>query len=195
MGMSGVADVEELLPFVQPAHHVALLTALCRADRMLDARDRVAEHRTALRKAARRTPILQACELMDDADEAASRGDVEVALELVARAIPLWPHYVCWFVRQPYTLEEVRHDPRLGAHIADARVEWARRAGAPGYDPTAGAAPTAYVGMELASARERGYVRPASHASWRSLSVQVLTVAGTLALLVWWTWRFFLAGG
>jgi hypothetical protein len=60
--------------------------------------------------------------------------------------------------------------------------------------PDAGAPPSAFVAMELTVAEEHGYTRPAAASSRRALAMQGMTLAGTLLLLVLWTWQFFLAG-
>lgn len=193
---AGMADVEALLPFVQPAHHVSLLAALCRADRMLGDEPQAQKHLAALKRAAGRNLSFQARVLVEEADERASAGDNEAALQLLQRATELAPHYVWWFAHQPHTLIELHSDRQLHELLARARAAWTRNAGGATGDraPEYGAAPAAYVAMELAAAQERGYVRPAPHASRRALTVQMLTVACTLGLLVWWTWRFFLSG-
>jgi tetratricopeptide (TPR) repeat protein len=196
MAQSGMADIEALLPYVQPAHHVALLAALCRADRALSDDERARVHLAALRKAAGHNPLLQAYMLLEEADARASWGDVDGAFGLLEQASQLAPHLACWFVQQPYTLDELMGDPQLPDLVDRAHSEWVRRAGADSarLAPDQGAAPPAYVAMELAGAQQRASIRPAPHASWQALVVQVTTVGATLALLVWWTWTFFLSG-
>jgi tetratricopeptide (TPR) repeat protein len=195
MAQAGMADVEALLPFVRPAHHVALLAALCRAEHTLDDTKRAQKHLAMIRRAAQRTPLLQAQALLEEADGLATGDDTAraQARELLEHAIQLAPHYVCWFLQQPYTLHELRDEPQF-AQLADrARADWVRAVG-PARLPEQGAPPPTFVAVELAAAQQHGYVRPAPSASWRALVVQALTLAGTLALLVWWTWRFFLVG-
>ena len=194
---SGMADIEALLPYVQPAHHVALLAALCRADRALGDDAQARAHLAALRKAAGRNPLLQAYVLLEEADARASWGDVDGAFTLLEQASHLATHLACWFAQQPYVLDELMSDPRLLNLMDRARSEWMRRAEGAENErlaPDQGAAPPAYVAMELASAQQRGLARPAPHASWQALAVQVTTLGATLALLVWWTWTFFLSG-
>lgn len=193
--LTGIADVEALLPFVQPAHHVALLAALCRAERLLGERAAAHTHLAALRKAGEKTAQLRAQVLLEEADAAASAGAIEQALVLLRQATQAAPHLVCWYVTQPYTFDRLRADRRFRQMVREARAEWIRTASTQGHAPDDGAASVAYVAMELAAAQERGSIRPAPHASQRALIVQALTLAGTLALLVWWTWRFFLSGG
>lgn len=196
MAQAGVADIEALLPLVQPAHHVALLAVLCRIERALDNAALADTHLATLRRVARRNPLLRAYALLEEADELATGEEDEraQAFELLERAIQLAPHYACWYVTQPFTVHELRDEPRFTLLVEWARTIWSRNTGSGGQLPDQGAPPTAFVAMELAMAQQRGYVRPAPHASRRALAVQVLTLAGTLALLVCWTWRFFLQG-
>jgi tetratricopeptide (TPR) repeat protein len=195
LAQAGMADIEALLPFVQPAHHVALLAALCRAERTLDDITHARRHLAALQQAARRDPMLQAQAMLEEADGLAtgSGEDRVQALDLLAHAIQLAPHYVCWFLAQPHTLLELRDEPQLASLAARARANWLVACGSMGA-PEAGAPPATFVAVELSAAQARGYVRPAPYASWRALVVQVLALAGTLTLLIWWTWRFFLVG-
>jgi tetratricopeptide (TPR) repeat protein len=195
LAQAGMADVEALLPFVRPTHHVALLTALCRAERTLDDFAQAHKHLAMLRRAARRNPLLQAQALLEAADGLATGDDAErgQAYALLEQAIQLAPHYVCWFLTQPLTLHELRGDPHFAQLAQRAREDWVRAANSP-LPPEQGAPPPTFVAVELAAVRERGYVRPAPAASWRALVAQALTLGGTLALMVWWTWRFFLLG-
>ena len=196
MAQAGMADVEALLPFVRPAHHVALLAALCRAERALDDATQAQKHLAMLRRAARRNPLLQAQALLEEADGLATGDDTAraQARELLDRAVQLAPHYVCWFLQQPYTLHELRGEPQFAQLAQRARADWVRAVAVTARLPEQGAPPATFVAVELAAAQQRGYVRPAPSASRSALVVQALTLAGTLALLVWWTWRFFLVG-
>jgi tetratricopeptide (TPR) repeat protein len=192
---AGLADISALLPFVQPAHHAALLAALARAERGLDHFKAAHERLIALRRVTRRNPVLQAQALLEEADalaqcDPAGRDAAFVALEA---AIERGPQAVCWFLEQPYTLHELRDDPRFAPLAARARAEWLRLA-ASRVPPDAGAPPSAFVAMELTVAEEHGYTRPAAASSRRALAMQGMTLAGTLLLLVLWTWQFFLAG-
>jgi tetratricopeptide (TPR) repeat protein len=193
---AGLSDVEALLPFVQPAHQAALLAALCRAERELGETTQAEKHLRALRRVAHHNPLLRAEALMEEADTLAS-GPVPTRLEALDRmvsAAALAPHYVCWYLQQPTTLFEVRGEPIYHATLATAREAWLRtlpptEAGADG-----GAPSPVHVAVELATAEERGYSRPAHHAIWATLIVQAGAMLATLGLLVWWTWRFFLQG-
>jgi hypothetical protein len=54
------------------------------------------------------------------------------------------------------------------------------------------APPADLVAMMLAEAEHAARPRPAPQSSREALLMQVLTLGGTFALLIWWTWRFFL---
>jgi hypothetical protein len=101
---------------------------------------------------------------------------------------------VCWYLAQPYALYEVRDDLRFPHLAGRARSEWLRVAAWGAAAPDEGAPPKPFVAMELAIAADKGYAKPAAHASRRALAAQGITLAGTLLLLVLWTWQFFLAG-
>jgi tetratricopeptide (TPR) repeat protein len=190
---AGLADVEALLPFVRKSHHLALLAVRCQADRMLRNTAQAERDLEAMRKVAERNPALQADVLLEEADVASSVGNNVAALAALRRAIGLAPHVASWYATQPHTFQELRGDAQLDAALAEARAEWCRVTGSTA--PEAGAAPPAYVAAEIAAAANRAHASPAKHASQRALVVQALTLAGTLALLVWWTWHFFLSPG
>jgi hypothetical protein len=153
-----------------------------------------AEHDLAtMRKVAGTHTLSQASVHLEQADMASAAGDTEQALEWLGRAAVLAPHLVCWYANQPHTFQEVRGDARFAATLAEARTLWHERTGLAA--PESGAAPSAYVAMEVAAPADRAHARPARHASWRALLVQAMTLAGTLLLLVWWTWHFFLTPG
>lgn len=190
---AGLADIEALLPFAQAAHHAALLAARCQAGRMLRNLPQAERDLAALRKVAGKNPLLQASVWLEAADVASAAGDATGALDGLRRAIGLAPHLACWYASQPHTFQEVRGEASLRAALAQARGLWQARTGLA--VPESGAAPPAYVAMEVAAPPERAHARPAGHASWQALLVQGMTLAGTLLLLVWWTWHFFLTPG
>lgn len=196
LAIAGLSDISALLPFVQPAHHVALMASLCRAERSLNETAHTRARLRTMRRLARHNAMLRALALMEEADsfapaEGAEREQVFGAVE---QAIWLAPHVVCWYLAQPYTLYEVREDLRYPHLAGRARAEWLRVAARGTAAPDQGAPPKAFVVMELAIAADKGYARPAAHASRRALAAQGITLACTLLLLVLWTWQFFLAG-
>jgi tetratricopeptide (TPR) repeat protein len=193
---SGLSDVEALLPFVQPAHQAALLAALCRAERELGEATQAAKHLRALRRAGRHNPLLQAQALMEEADALASGAESTrlEALERMSRAASLAPHYVCWYLSQPATLYEVRGEAMYRATLETARATWQRALPPAEAAAQAGAPSRVHIAIELAAAAARGYSRPARHASWAALVIQACALVGTLGLLIWWTWRFFILG-
>jgi tetratricopeptide (TPR) repeat protein len=190
---AGLADMEALLPFARKAHHVALLAARCQADRMLRDMPQAAHDLATMRKGAGTNAVLQASVALEQADTASSMGNTDEALAALRRAIVLAPHGAAWYASQPHTFQELRGDARFEAALAQARETWREHAGP--LTPEQGAAPPAYIAIELAAPPHRAHARPARHASWRALLTQALTLGGTLALLVWWTWHFFLSAG
>jgi tetratricopeptide (TPR) repeat protein len=190
---AGLADVEVLLPFARTAHHVALLATRCQADRMLRNVPQAERDLSAMRKVAGRNDVLQSNVYLEQADMASSLGNSTDALVALRRAIALAPHAACWYASQPHTFQELRGIPTFDAALVEAREAWSQRTGLA--EPERGAAPPAYIAGEIAAAPERAHARPARHASWRALVVQGATLAGTLALLIWWTWHFFLTPG
>lgn len=196
LATAGLSDIGALLPFVQRAHHMTLIAALCRAERALNQTAQTRARLRTMRRLARRDAALRALALMEEADSfaPAEGAEREQAFRAFEQAIWLAPHVVCWYLAQPYTLYEMREDVRY-AHLAGrARAEWLGAATRGGVAPDEGAPPTAYVAMELDIATEKGYAKPAAHASRRALAAQGITLAGTLLLLVLWTWQFFLSG-
>lgn len=196
LASAGLNDISALLPFVQPAHHVALLAALCRAERALDQTSATGDRLRTLQHLARRNPMLLAMALMEEVDSfAPAEGSArEQAFATLEKAVWLAPHVVCWYLAQPFALYEMRDDMRF-AHLAEqAHSEWVRLATRDDVAPDVGAPPAAFVDVELAIAEEAGFAKPAAHASRRALAAQGITLAGTLLLLVLWTWQFFLLG-
>lgn len=192
---AGLSDVEALLPLVQPEHHAALLAALARAERDLGRQPRARAHLRTLNRLARSDRLIRAEALAEEADALAG-GDAAArlrALMLIDEAAHVAPHYVCWYASQPDAWYEVRTDPRFAVVLERAQIAWTRAAGHPASPPEQGAPPATFVAMELAAARDRGYARPAPRIDVGALAAQLITLGGTLALLVWWTWRFFLA--
>lgn len=196
LATAGLNDIGALLPFVQPAHHMALIAAACRAERALNQTAHTRSRLRVLHRLGRRNQTLQAMALMEEADSfaPAEGADQEQAFSAFERAIWLAPHVVCWYLAQPYTLYEMRDDVRFTHLAGRARAEWVRAATLHGTAPELGAPPKPFVAMELSIAADTGYAKPASHSSRRALATQGITLAGTLLLLVLWTWQFFLSG-
>lgn len=195
LASAGLADISALFPFVQPTHHAALLAALARAERALEHCQAAQRRLVELRRVVRSNPVLQAQAWLEEADALAQCAPTrqDEAFAALEQAIAHDPRAVCWFLAQPQTLHELRDDPRFAPLAARARAEWMACATA-GVAPDAGAPPPAFVAVELAVAEEHGFARPAAASSRRALALQGITLAGTLLLLVLWTWRFFLAG-
>jgi hypothetical protein len=105
---------------------------------------------------------------------------------LLASALELAPSYVHWFLTQPGTFLRLAEDERLikERNTANAYFEETAQS-APGIEA---------VAMALAVAQRNARPRPAPQASREALLVQVITLGGTFALLLLWTWHFYLAG-
>jgi hypothetical protein len=146
-----------------------------------------------MRQVAGRNPLLQASVLLEEADMASSEGEASKALHALQRASVLAPQAVWWYAQQRHAFQELRGRQEFEAAVQEARAEWCKRTGRAA--PERGAAPPTYVAAALAMAPEKTHARPARHSSWRALVVQGLTLTGTLALLLWWTWHFFLSPG
>ncbi|HEY7834072.1 MAG TPA: tetratricopeptide repeat protein [Ktedonobacterales bacterium] len=199
LAVAGLNDISALLPFVNAAHHVALVAALCRAERALNETTPIPARLRMLQRLARHNPLLRAQALMEEADSfapAVSADSREHARVFGAfeHAIALAPHAVCWYLAQPYTLYEVRDDPGFEPLASQAHTEWLRQGTCVGVAPDAGAPPAPFIEVELSIAAERGYAKPTPHSSRRALAAQGVTLAGTLLLLAMWTWQFFLVG-
>jgi tetratricopeptide (TPR) repeat protein len=195
LATAGLEDVRALLPYVRPEHYVLCLAAHSRALRRdADAGNggpkRVllaARALSDLRRAALKHPRLRAVASLESADELS--GDPEAASqtsELIALALDADTPFVYWYITQPGTLAEQRDTERIAAldQAAQQRII--------GMDATAPSPEE--VTAALATAAQAGHPRPAPQASWLALAVQIVTLASTVALLVLWTWRFFLYG-
>jgi hypothetical protein len=190
---AGLADIEALLPFVQSAHYVAVLAALCRAERLLDHHAPAKRHLATLRKAARGSPSLMVWDHLQHADAQASSGDRDGALRQLDLAMEAAPHATSWFIAQSGTLVSLREEPEFSVMAERAQARWHAQAGLPPGAPESSAALETDVARVLASARILGVARPARHASMGAMLAQGLTLASTLAMLAWWMWRFFLS--
>ncbi len=195
LARAGLEDVRALLPYVRPDHHVLCLAALsralrreCRAGTGGPKRMQLAARTLAdLRRAAIRHPRLRAVTSLESADELSAEPETaSQAGDLVALALDADAAFVYWYVTQPETLSSLRGSERFDAldRSARQRIE--------GMD--AAAAPPERVEAALATAELEGRARPAPQASWLALAVQIVTLTSTVALLVLWTWRFFLYG-
>ena len=140
-----------------------------------------------LRRAATKHPRLRAVTSLESADELSAEPEAASQTgELVALALDSDAPFVYWYVAQPQTLVGLRGSERFDALARAARQRIA------GMD--AAAPPPEQVEAALATAELEGRARPAPQASWLALAVQIVTLTSTVALLVLWTWRFFLYG-
>ena len=93
-----------------------------------------------------------------------------------------------WYLGQPGALRGLSDDQRLPLFVATVK--------APLMAEHPFAAPDrAAVAGALTVARRDGSSRPAPQSSRAALIAQLLTLAATVAVLVWWALRFYLIGG
>lgn len=188
LARAGLADVQALLPLVKPEHHVANLVALARAERAQDEQALASELLRDVRQVGSQSPVLRAVALLEEAEDL---GDApkerERAFTLLAEATQRWPSYTNWYVSQPNTLPRLREDERFAPYLEAATADLARQREAA---PSAEAVATV---LELAE--KEASARPGKQSSRAAIALQVLTLAGTLVLLLVWTWRFFVLAG
>jgi tetratricopeptide (TPR) repeat protein len=187
LAQAGRQDARSLLPLVRPEHYALCLAALSRALRLQEKQRVAARYLDDLRDAGKGRRGLRAVALVEDADRLADTPeDQERAFVLLTEAFDEWPDYVLWYVTQPGRLAALRADERFAAtdRKAAERLEKLVQQ-APTLDD---------VTQALAVARTDASPRPARQSSWRALVMQVATLSGTLLLLLWWAWRFFLSG-
>lgn len=184
LARAGLADARALLPLIRPEPYAFCLVALSRASLAQDRKEGAEDALRDLRVAGQSAVFVRAMALaeeisgLDDTPENRER-----ALTLLTNAFELAPDYIYWYVTQPDTLTLLRDDDRFKRIRADAYARFA---------DFATSAPTLeIVALSLASAQKAAHTRPAVQASRGALLMQVLTLAGTFALLIWWAWRFF----
>ncbi|MGH2515806.1 MAG: tetratricopeptide repeat protein [Ktedonobacterales bacterium] len=187
LAQAGRIDARSLLPLVRPEHYALCLAALSRALRV-QGKWKLATHvANDLRDACKGRQALRAIALVEDADRLPNTEDNRLnAFARLAAALEYSPSYVLWYVTQPCTLTALRGDARFATmemKAAERAEKLAQRT-----------PPLEDVMRALAAARADASPRPARQSSWRALVMQIATLSGTLALLVWWAWRFFLAG-
>jgi tetratricopeptide (TPR) repeat protein len=187
LARAGLTDVKALIPLVKPEHHVLCLAILCRAQRALGEQDEVRAILGDLRRAAGANPILQAMGVMEEIDGLADTPQArDRGFDLLEGSYEVAPHYALWYVTQPGVLTYLRGDGRFLAYLDQATAEFQRfSVSAPGTETTREA---------LEKAALSATPSPARQSSQSALLAQVLTLAGTLLLLLVWIWRFFIAG-
>jgi hypothetical protein len=180
-------DARSLLPLVRPEQFAICLATLSRAERTLGRREEAERRLLELRKSIHKSSFLHAIAMIEEADaHCETEEERGRAWGLIFAARGLAPDYTYWFALQPGTFAALRGDARLTDLVAAAErrfAEFARRA--PGM---------AVVEKALAFATRTGTSRPAAQSSREALLAQVFTLGGTFALLLFWTWRFFLSG-
>lgn len=181
-------DVRTLLPLVRPARYALGLTALVRAERMQGKQAQALQYLEDLMRTGRQDASVRPIVLVEEAEMiASSETDAERAMKSLERATELAPDYVAWYVSQAGTFPALRNAPRFATQL-----QWAaqRIASQVAVSPSPEA-----VASVLASAGRQASGRPTHQSSVAALVVQVITLVATLALLIFWTWHFFVAGG
>ncbi|MGZ3602108.1 MAG: hypothetical protein ACXWQ5_21090 [Ktedonobacterales bacterium] len=190
LARAGAEDASALIPLVRTEYYAMCLAVASRSIRLLGRKDQAKRYLGELRKVTRTSPFTRCLALIEEADGMAARGDAaELApriFELLASAQELAPSYVSWYLTQPGTF----------VHLADnERIIKERNAASAYFQEMTPAAPGIEdVAMALAVAQRNAHPRPAPQASREALLVQVITLSGTFALLLLWTWHFYLSG-
>ncbi|MBF6591155.1 MAG: hypothetical protein IVW57_11600 [Ktedonobacterales bacterium] len=188
LARASLTDIETLLPLMHPEHHVACLAALCRAERMQGNQEAAEVTLTQLRRMAGRRPDLRAIALAEVADSVSTTStERDRAFALLDQARALSSRYVAWYLEQPGTLESLYDDQRLPLLAAATKAPQL-------HHPPPPAPGIAQVAMTLAAAQRQGTPRPAPQSSRGALVTQLLTLSGTIGLLIWWAVRFYLTG-
>ncbi|HEX3269961.1 MAG TPA: hypothetical protein VHR15_04870 [Ktedonobacterales bacterium] len=187
LARAGLTDVKALLPLVKPEHHTFCLAILCRAQRMQGEREEQHAILGDLRRAAGANPVLQVIGLMEEIDglpdtpQGHDRG-----FDLLEASHEVAPHYVLWYITQPGVLTNLRGDRRFLPYLEQATEEFQR------FAERAPSSETTHDALEKAALTATP--SPARQSSQAALLAQVLTLSGTLLLLLLWIWRFFIAG-
>lgn len=184
LAQAGRSDGRALQPLTHPEHYALCLAALCRAQREQGKSEEADRYLRDLRETARGRAPLRGMVLVEEAEQLAALGDQAEAFKLLAGAFDLAPDYVFWYVMQPGTFAALRLDSRFAQAHGGAAAHFAGLA--------AKAPDVEFVALALASAQQYAHARPAILSSRSALAMQVATLLGTLLLLLWWTWRFFL---
>lgn len=190
MASAGAEDASALQPLVRTEYYAMCLAAASRSMRMLGRRDAAKRYLDELRKVTRTSPFTRCMALVEEADGMAARGDAADqaprVFELLESAKALAPSYVYWYLSQPGTFVRLADDERLIKERVAATAYLQEMApAAPSVD---------VITMALTAAQHNARPRPAPQASREALMVQVITLSGTFALLLLWTWHFYLVG-
>src|SRR5262249_50878878 len=106
--------------------------------------------------------------------------------DLLEGSFEIAPHYVLWYITQPGVLTHLRGDRRFLPYLDQATQEFKR------FSERAPSGEITRSALEKASLTATP--NPARQSSQSALLAQVLTLSGTLLLLLLWIWRFFVAG-
>lgn len=176
-------DIQALTPYVRRENHAASLSALCRAQRALGMTHRAAATRERLRRIAKGSSELTASLLLEEAGFHTE--DPLSAAELVTRARATDPIYTGWYLAQPGALEFLRATPGIAPLVAQSEQNIAQMSAQTPDDDV--------IHRMLRSLRPIAHARPMRQSSGAALATQIITLGGTLALLLFWMWRFFIS--
>lgn len=186
LARAGLSDARALLPLVRAEPYALCLLALARAERAQGRKPAAERTVRELHQAGRRSSLVRAMALCEEVSGLVDTNEQrEAGLALIADAARLAPGFVHWYLTQPDTCTLLRNEERFKGLRAAAYDQFAEFAAA--------APPMEFVTIALASAQRDAHPRPAPQSSREALLMQVATLGGTCALLIWWTWRFLLA--
>ena len=183
LARASLMDIEALAPYVRRENHVASLGALCRAQRVQGLRRQANATLARLRRAVKGAPMLISVALLEEASFHVD--DPARAAELTTYAYASDPAYTGWYLTQPGSLPYLRDAAEVGPLF------------------TQGAASTetmnvhtpddAVIARVLWTVRPDARRRPTNQRSAAALMTQLITLGVTLALLLFWMWRFFIS--
>ena len=177
-----LTDIQALTPYVRREHHAACLSALCRAQRTLGLSRQSAHTLSRLRRLAKQAPSVSVYALLE---EAASTEDDTQAAEMVIRARATNPIYTGWYLTQPDTLPALRETSGIAPLIVQGAINIQRMSDHAPDDEA--------LALLLRSLRSEAYASPTYQSSMAALTMQLVTLGATLALLLLWMWRFFIS--
>lgn len=178
-----LADIQALSPYVRRENYAATLSALCFAQRQLGMRRQAKATLARLQRVTRRTPALAAITLLEEAGF--YEQDPRRAATLLSRAHASDPAYTGWYLTQPDTLPFLREAPEIGPLFVQGAEGQARMNARMPDDEV--------IARLLATLRPEERARPTLQRSRTALNTQLITLAATLVLLLFWMWRFFVS--
>ena len=178
-----LADIEALSPYVRRENHITSLSALARAQRLLGLRSQARSTVARLRRITKKTPTLVSAALLEEAGLGAD--EPPRAAEMVTFAFASDPAYTGWYLTQPDTLPFLREAPEIGPLFVQGAEGQARMNARMPDDEV--------IARLLATLRPEERARPTLQRSRTAFNTQLITLAATLVLLLFWMWRFFVS--